>query len=275
MQTISSQALAEQFHLNAAQIRKDLAYFGEFGVRGVGYYVKELRRHLRQILGLDRHLRVAIMGAGNLGLALADYPGLPAGRLRDRRAVRRRQREDRPRVAQRRAHLRHQGAEEASPRKDRLDIAVIAVPAPHAQPVVDQVVTAGIKAILNFSPGALKVPADVKLKSVDLTVSLESLSFYLAQGEPEWLRSCRTSTRDGKARHGGRRRQGGRPTREALARGEITMSAAALRLIRARRGREGRPAADRAARRHHGRQADRRRSSRSAIRCRSRTSASS
>src|SRR5512133_1753261 len=75
VQTISSQGLAERFHLNAAQIRKDLAYFGEFGVRGVGYYVKELRRHLRQILGLDRRLRVAIIGAGNLGLALADYPG--------------------------------------------------------------------------------------------------------------------------------------------------------------------------------------------------------
>ena len=75
VRTISSQALAEQFHLNAAQIRKDLAYFGEFGVRGVGYYVKELRRHLRQILGLDKAVRVAIMGAGNLGLALADYPG--------------------------------------------------------------------------------------------------------------------------------------------------------------------------------------------------------
>src|SRR5688572_17842988 len=74
-QTISSQALAEQFHLNAAQIRKDLAYFGEFGVRGIGYYVKELRRHLRQILGLDRGVRVGIIGAGNLGLALADYPG--------------------------------------------------------------------------------------------------------------------------------------------------------------------------------------------------------
>ena len=72
---VSSRTLAERFHLNAAQIRKDLAYFGEFGVRGVGYYVKELRRHLRQILGLDRKLRVAIMGAGNLGLALADYPG--------------------------------------------------------------------------------------------------------------------------------------------------------------------------------------------------------
>ena len=75
VETISSQALAEQFHLNAAQIRKDLAYFGEFGVRGVGYYVKDLKRHLRQILGLDRKLRVAVMGAGNLGLALADYPG--------------------------------------------------------------------------------------------------------------------------------------------------------------------------------------------------------
>ena len=61
--------------MNAAQIRKDLAYFGEFGVRGVGYYVRDLKRHLRQILGLDRKLRVAIIGAGNLGLALADYPG--------------------------------------------------------------------------------------------------------------------------------------------------------------------------------------------------------
>ena len=69
-------------------------------------------------------------------------------------------------------------------RKDRLDIAVIAVPAARAQPVVDVVVAAGIKAILNFSPGTLTVPSTVKLKSVDLTVSLESLSFYLAQGDP-------------------------------------------------------------------------------------------
>ena len=73
--TVSSKTLAAEFHLNAAQIRKDLAYFGEFGVRGVGYDVQELRRHLRQILGLDRAVRVAILGAGHLGLALADYPG--------------------------------------------------------------------------------------------------------------------------------------------------------------------------------------------------------
>ncbi len=75
VKTVSSQMLAQQFHLNAAQIRKDLANFGEFGVRGVGYYVKDLKRHLRQILGLEKKLRIAIMGAGNLGLALADYPG--------------------------------------------------------------------------------------------------------------------------------------------------------------------------------------------------------
>jgi redox-sensing transcriptional repressor len=179
--TISSQSLAEQFHLNAAQIRKDLAYFGEFGVRGVGYYVKDLKRHLRQILGLDRKLRVAVMGAGNLGLALADYPGF--------------RREGFEIVALFDVADTKIGDESRSGvpifdirelrrvvRKERIDIAVIAVPAESAQPVLEQVVAAGIKAVLNFSPGTLKAPAGVKLKSVDLTVSLESLSFYLAQG---------------------------------------------------------------------------------------------
>jgi len=75
VRTISSQALAEQFHLNAAQIRKDLAYFGEFGVRGVGYYVRDLKRHLRQILGLDKKLRVAIMGAGISASRSPTIPG--------------------------------------------------------------------------------------------------------------------------------------------------------------------------------------------------------
>ncbi|HXG55858.1 MAG TPA: redox-sensing transcriptional repressor Rex [Vicinamibacterales bacterium] len=181
VRTVSSQALAEQFHLNAAQIRKDLAYFGEFGVRGVGYYVKELRRHLRQILGIDRGVCVAIMGAGNLGLALADYPG-----FRDegfeivamfdtaREKVGHRSREGVPIYDAR--DLRK------VVRRERIRIAVIAVPAGAAQSVVNTVATAGIKAILNFSPGAIKVPAGVKVKNMDLTVSLESLSFFLAQG---------------------------------------------------------------------------------------------
>jgi redox-sensing transcriptional repressor len=182
VRTISSQALAEQFHLNAAQIRKDLAYFGEFGVRGVGYYVKELRSHLRQILGLDQRVRVAIMGAGNLGLALADYPGFRAegfeiaalfDTVRDKIGQQSRGGVPIFDIADLRKIVR----------KERIRIAVIAVPAPAAPAVLQTVVAAGIKAILNFSPGTLKVPGDVKIKSVDLTVSLESLSFFLAQGD--------------------------------------------------------------------------------------------
>jgi len=180
VETISSQELAAQFKLNAAQIRKDLAYFGEFGVRGVGYYVKDLRRHLRQILGLDRKLKVAIMGAGNLGLALADYPGF--------------RQEGFEIVAlfdvlnEKVGHVSRGGVAiydirqlKKVVRSERISIAVIAVPASAAQQVVNQVTAAGIRAILNFSPGPLTVPPDVKLKSVDLTQSLESLSFFLAR----------------------------------------------------------------------------------------------
>jgi redox-sensing transcriptional repressor len=179
--TISSKDLAEQFSLNAAQIRKDLAYFGEFGVRGVGYYVKDLRRHLREILGLNRQIKMVIMGAGNLGLALADYPGFRADGFEivalfdiaqdkvgefSRGGVLIRHARDLDRVIEREA----------------VEIAVIAVPAVAAQAVVDLVVKAGVKAILNFSPGNLRVPRGAKLKNVDLTVSLESLSFFLARG---------------------------------------------------------------------------------------------
>src|SRR3954451_19765460 len=144
VETVSSQGLAEQFHLNAAQIRKDLAYFGEFGVRGVGYYVKDLRHHLRQILGLDQRLRVAIMGAGNLGLALADYPGF--------------RQEGFEIVAlfdvlnEKVGHLSRSGAAihdirqfKRIVRHERVVIAVIAVPAGAAQQVVNLVVAAGIK----------------------------------------------------------------------------------------------------------------------------------
>jgi redox-sensing transcriptional repressor len=174
--------LAEQFHLNAAQIRKDLAYFGEFGVRGVGYYVKELRSHLRQILGLDRRVRVAIMGAGNLGLALADYPGFRLEGF-EIAALFDTVREKIGQQSRGGVPIHDIGDLRRIARKERIRIAVIAVPAAAAQNVLQTVVAAGIKAILNFSPGTLKVPADVKMKSVDLTVSLESLSFFLAQGD--------------------------------------------------------------------------------------------
>jgi redox-sensing transcriptional repressor len=182
VKTISSKALAEQFHLNAAQIRKDLAYFGEFGVRGVGYYVKELKRHLRAILGLDRTVRVAILGAGNLGLALADYPGFRREGFEivalfdaERRKIGRKSRGG--------VRICDIADFRKSAKREHVDIAVVAVPADSAQGVVNTAVQAGIRAILNFSPGTLKVPPGVKLKNVDLTVSLESLSFYLARGD--------------------------------------------------------------------------------------------
>jgi redox-sensing transcriptional repressor len=182
VRTVSSRALAEQFHLNAAQIRKDLAYFGEFGVRGVGYYVKELRRHLRQILGIEKAVRVAIMGAGNLGLALADYPG-----FRDEgfeiAALFDASRDKIDKSSRSGVPIYDIRELRTVARRAQITIAVVAVPADAAQAVVSAVVAAGIKAVLNFSPGALQVPPDVKLKSVDLTVSLESLSFFLAQGE--------------------------------------------------------------------------------------------
>ncbi|MDP6582154.1 MAG: redox-sensing transcriptional repressor Rex [Vicinamibacterales bacterium] len=179
VRTVSSKVLAEQFALNAALIRKDLSHFGDLGVRGVGYVVKDLRQRLRQILGLDRRLNVAIIGAGNLGFALADYPGFRQEGFRIvalfdslRGKVGRRSRS---------GVLIHDIRElKRVARREGITIAVIAVPAASAQVVVNTVVEAGIKAVLNFSPGALRVPPGVKLKSVDLTVSLESLSFYLA-----------------------------------------------------------------------------------------------
>ena len=179
VKTVSSKVLAEQFGLNAALIRKDLAHFGDLGVRGVGYVVKDLRRQLHTILGLDRNHRVAIMGAGNLGLALADYPGFRREGFRIVALF--------DTLHNKVGQLSRSGVKIYDIRelrkvahRESITIAVIAVPAASAQQVVKTVMQAGIKAVLNFSPGALRVPDDVKLKSVDLTVSLESLSFYLA-----------------------------------------------------------------------------------------------
>lgn len=184
VRSISSNTLAARYRLNAAQIRKDLACFGEFGTRGVGYQVRELRAHLRQILGLDRGMRLVIMGAGNLGMALADYGGLHDDGFEvvalfddDGGKIGHRSRSGVPIHDVRQLN--------AIVRQEQVRIAVLAVPAAAAQAVADAVVAAGVKAILSFSPGAIRVPADVKLKSVDVTVSLESLSFHLTRHDAE------------------------------------------------------------------------------------------
>ena len=194
IKTISSQALAEQFNLNSAQIRKDLGYFGEFGVRGVGYYVEDLRDHITKILGLDRPHRVGIVGAGRLGTALANYNGFGKSNFtvvalfdNDRQKIGKRIGEERSTRSRRRQLAK-------IIRDESIDVMVIAVPAKAAQRVLNQIMSAGIKAVLNFAPVPLNSRKGVKVKTVDLTTSLESLSYFLAQPQARSLKHARSHT---------------------------------------------------------------------------------
>jgi len=177
--TVSSDSLADRFHLNSAQIRKDLACFGEFGVRGVGYYVEDLRDQITRILGLDKGHRVAIIGAGRLGAALADYYGFAQKNftitaLFDTDPVK---------IGRKISDVEvfDIGSLKKIVTKHQIDVAVIAVPAPFAKSVLEEVAEAGIKAVMNFAPTPLRAKTDMKLKTIDLTISLESLSYYLAK----------------------------------------------------------------------------------------------
>ena len=175
--TVSSDELARRGGTTSAQVRKDLSSFGSFGKRGLGYAVPELARHLREILGLDREWRIIIIGAGNIGTALARYRGfhqrgfsVVAVYDRDPRTVGTRWDGVLVRDI---ARLAADAA--ASPP----EIAVITVPADDAQTVVDLLVTAGVRGILNFAPAPLTVPPHVALKHVNMALELEGLSYAL------------------------------------------------------------------------------------------------
>jgi redox-sensing transcriptional repressor len=180
VKTVSSQGLAERFNLNSAQVRKDLAYFGEFGVRGIGYYVSGLKAELQKILGLDREWAVVLVGFGNLGSALFHYKEFGRQGFKIAAVVD----DDPAKVGREVDHVPIIGTRDmAREIKARgIQIAVVAVPAESAQAVTDQLVAAGIRAVLNFAPARLKVPREVRLKNVDLSIELETLSFYLAKG---------------------------------------------------------------------------------------------
>jgi redox-sensing transcriptional repressor len=181
IKTISSQDLAEQFNLNSAQIRKDLGYFGEFGVRGIGYFVKDLRDHLTTILGLDRPRRVGIVGAGRLGTALANYNGLEESNFTVVALFDNDQEKIGEAVGPHSIPVHDVKKIAKVVRDEQIDVAVIAVPARSAQRVLNQITAAGVKAILNFAPAPLAARLGVKVKTVDLTTSLESLSYFLTQ----------------------------------------------------------------------------------------------
>lgn len=180
--TVSSHEMADRFHLNSAQIRKDLACFGEFGTRGVGYDVSRLKNQLVETLGIDRTRNVVIVGAGNLGMALADYAGFNSNGFHlvaildsDPGKIGRTSRSGIPILSWDRLP--------EIVRRNHVDIGIIAVPAEGAQAVHDTLADTGIHAILNFAPMQIKLRPDVKVRSVDLRINLESLSFHLKNAE--------------------------------------------------------------------------------------------
>jgi redox-sensing transcriptional repressor len=177
VEIISSEGLGEKTGYSAAQIRKDLSFFGEFGQVGKGYYVKELKDAISQILGLDRTWNVALVGAGNLGSALLAYPGF---RERGFKIVAVFENDLRKIGKKWEGVVLHDISEiEEKVKEKDIQIGIIAVPAQAAQQVVDMLVFSGVKAILNFAPVRIVVPEDVELRSAELSSELECLSYFL------------------------------------------------------------------------------------------------
>ena len=174
--TISSETLAEMAGVNAAKVRKDLSYLGSFGTRGVGYDVQYLLFQMSTELGLNQDWPVLIVGVGYLGHALANYRGFGERGFQVRALID----ADPSRVGERIGDLTVHGIDELDDvvRDHGIAIGVIATPAAAAQEVADQLVAAGVRAILNFAPAMVSVPDDVSLRKVDLAVELQILSFY-------------------------------------------------------------------------------------------------
>jgi redox-sensing transcriptional repressor len=176
--TISSEELARRGGTTSAQIRKDLSFFGSFGKRGLGYSVPELAHRIREILGLERAYRVILVGAGKIGGALVHYEGFRergfhVAAIYDR---------DPKKIGSRWNGLVVRDVKhiETDLKKEPSDIAIVVTPAAAAQDVVDRMVRAGVKAILNFAPVQLSVPRDVAVKTVNMALELETLSYSLA-----------------------------------------------------------------------------------------------
>jgi redox-sensing transcriptional repressor len=174
---VSSKDLAEMIGLNAAQIRKDFSYFGEFGTRGVGYEVARLVDEISHCLGLDHSWNVVIVGAGLLGTALARYRGFSEQGFRlvamfDSSATV---------IGASYGSGRVRGIADLEDfcRQERVDIALVTVPAGEAEATVGRLATAGVKAVLNFAPVKVHAPDEVMVRQVDLSSELMSLTFYL------------------------------------------------------------------------------------------------
>lgn len=179
--TVSSEELAARGQTTAAQVRKDLSHFGSFGKRGLGYQVDELRTRLRHILGVDRTWRVALVGAGRIGLALFEYPafrsrGYECVVIFDA---------DEAKIGRQWGDLTIQSPDDFESRLRALEVelVILALPAEAAQEMAARAVEAGVKGILNFAPIRLNVPPRVPVEDVNLVMELETLSFAITQAE--------------------------------------------------------------------------------------------
>ena len=173
----SSDQLAEEAHVSAFQVRKDLAYFGRFGTRGAGYTVPTLRRELRRILGLNRPWNVAIIGMGRLGQAIADYPHFDQYDYMLKACF-----DNNPQtIGQEVGGMRIQSMDSLPQMviEKGIDIGFLTVPQAAAQNAADALVSAGIKGILNFAPVVINVPKDVHVEPVDFLAGLKRVSFYI------------------------------------------------------------------------------------------------
>ncbi|MFN8558863.1 MAG: redox-sensing transcriptional repressor Rex [Dehalococcoidia bacterium] len=180
-EVVSSQDLGDHLGVTPAQIRKDLSYFGRFGKQGRGYNIRRLMEELRQILGLDRTWSMVLVGVGNLGEAILQYGGFGPQGFQVREAF-----DASPAVIGRR--IAAVTVYDVAELKTRLaahqaDIGIVAVPAAHAQEVIDTLVECGVKAILNYAPIAPQAPAGVHIRQVDPVLALQSMTFYLKDHE--------------------------------------------------------------------------------------------
>jgi redox-sensing transcriptional repressor len=173
--TISSKQLGESLGMTDAQVRKDLAYFGQFGHPGIGYRVEELIAQVRKILGTDKTWNVLLVGAGNLGRALIAYRGFDAKGFRMTAVFD----ADPNKIGKKVSSFVVQPLSElkATIARESIRLAILAVPADAAQPVADQLIAAGVRGILNFAPTSISVPPHIALNAVDLAVQLEQISF--------------------------------------------------------------------------------------------------
>jgi redox-sensing transcriptional repressor len=178
IKVISSEKLAERCGVNSAQIRKDLAYFGEFGVRGVGYYVRDLLFEIKKILGLNREWSMFLVGIGNLGSALIAHENFIRQGYRFVAAFD----NDPNKVGKKLPNgLMVQSIDNLKAVKEttNAEIGVISTPASKAQEVANRMIEADIRAILNFAPVQIQVPKGFSVENVDFTVKLDNLAYHL------------------------------------------------------------------------------------------------